>query len=238
MIENIALDGNKTQQESLDHYWGNFLAGVWLNRCNRIRIRNVTSRESCADGVSWQTSDDVSVEDCHCHDNVGFGLHAGGGTQRPLARRNTPERNYIGFYFCWGVRYGLVENNRISDSQNYGIRLGQKDTDNSICGNEVRRSGVAGVVFEEVGGDRAYSPDRNRLVDNHIVDSGPENGIGVDVQGIADAIAISRNDIRETRQPLKRIGVRIGAHAANVQLVENQIEGLAVNISDLRRPSA
>jgi hypothetical protein len=76
------------------------------------------------------------------------------------------------------------------------------------------------------------------LEDNHIVDSGPEEGIGIDVQGRTDAIAISHNDLRETRQPLKRIGVRIGARAGKVQLVENQIEGFALGISDLRRPSA
>jgi hypothetical protein len=76
------------------------------------------------------------------------------------------------------------------------------------------------------------------LEDNHIVDSGPEDGVGIDVQGGTDAITISHNYLRETRQPLKRIGVRIGAHARTVQLDENRIEGFALNVSDLRRPSA
>jgi hypothetical protein len=236
VVENITLDGNRSQQEALDHFWGNYLAGIWLNRCNRISIRKVTSRESAADGISWQTSHDVLVEDCHCNDNVGFGLHAGSGSQRPLARGNKLERNYIGFYFCWGVRHGLVERNAILDNQNFGVHLGNKDTDNLVRGNEIRRSGKVGVMFSDT--EEGYSPDRNRLEDNRITDSGPDDGIGVDVQGKTDSTTISHNDLRETRQPLKRIGVRIGARAGKVQLVENQIGGFAVNISDLRRPSA
>lgn len=236
VIENITLDGNKADQETLEHFWGNFLGGIWLNRSNRVRIRNVTARASAADGISWQTSHDTLVEDCHCHDNVGFGLHAGSGSQRCLVRRNKLERNYIGFYFCWGVRFGLVENNVILDSQEYGIHLGQKDTDNVVRGNKIQRSGTAGVLFSET--EKGYSPDRNQLESNRIVDSGPENGVGIDVQGETDAIAISHNDLRETRQPLKRIGIKIGAQARNVQLNENRIEGFALNVSDLRRPSA
>jgi len=236
VIENITLDGAKAQQETLEHFWGNFLGGIWLNRCNRARIRNVTSRASAADGISWQTSHDALVEDCHCYDNVGFGLHAGSGSQRPIARRNKLERNHIGFYFCWGVRYGLVENNVILDSERYGVHLGDKDTDNIVRHNEIQRSGEAGVVFSET--EKGYSPDRNRLENNRIVDSGPENGVAIDVQGQTDAVAIVRNDLGESRQPLRRIGIRIGAHAGQVQLLENRIEGFALNVSDLRRSVA
>ncbi len=235
VIENITLDGNKANQETLDHFWGNFLGGIWLNRCNRIRMRNVTSRASAADGISWQTCHDALVEDCHCHDNVSFGLHAGSGSQRPLVRRNTLDHNYIGFFFCWGVRFGLVENNVILDNQKYGVHLGHKDTDNIVRGNEIQRSGEAGVIFIET--DKGYCPDRNRLENNRIVDSGSADGVGIDVQGETDAVAISQNELRETRQALKRIGVRIGAQARNVQLDENRIEGFALDISDLRRRS-
>jgi hypothetical protein len=233
VIENIALDGNKTNQETLEHYWGNFVAGIWLTRCNRIQIRKVESLNSCADGVSWQTSHDVSVDDCHCHDNVGFGLHPGSGSQRPLVRGNRLERNYIGLYFCYGVKYGLVEKNVIVDSLTSGISIGQKDTDNLVRRNEIRGSKEVGVLFRAL--DPVAAPHRNRLEDNFIADSGGESGVGIDVQGQVDGVTISRNQIRETRRPMKRIGVRIGAKAKDVKLVENRIEGFAVDVSDLRR---
>jgi hypothetical protein len=232
-IENVALDGNKADQENLEHFWGNFVAGIWMTRCNRIRIRGVTSRDSCADGVSWQTSHDVSVEDCHCHDNVGFGLHPGSGSQRPLARGNKLERNYIGFYFCYGVKNGLVEKNVIVDSLTSGVSIGQKDTDNLVRNNEIRGSKEVGVLFRAL--DPLSSPHRNRLESNVILDSGGESGIGVDVQGQVESVTISRNRIGETRQPMKRIGVRIGARTKDVTLLENKIEGFAVDVSDLRK---
>lgn len=233
VIDNIALDGNKANQETLEHYWGNFLAGIWLTRSNRIKIRNVVSLNSCADGISWQTSHDVSVEDCHSHDNAGFGLHPGSGSQRPLVRGNRLERNYIGFYFCYGVKYGLVEKNVIVDSLTSGVSIGQKDTDNIIRSNEIRGSKEVGVLFRAL--DPVAAPHRNRLENNEIVDSGTESGIGVDVQGQVEVVTISGNRIRETRQPMKRIGVRIGARARDVKLVENKIEGFALDVSDLRR---
>jgi len=124
----------------------------------------------------------------------------------------------------------------ILDNQKYGVHLGEKDTDNVVRGNEIQRSGEAGVIFVET--DKGYCPDRNRIENNRIVDSGPDNGVGIDVQGETDAVAISRNELRETRQALKRIGVRIGAQARNVQLSENSIEGFALNVSDLRAHSA
>ncbi len=71
-IENIALDGNRAKQESLYSNWGNILGGIWLNKSNQIEMRKVISRESCADGISAQTCNDVLIEDCHCHDNHGI----------------------------------------------------------------------------------------------------------------------------------------------------------------------
>ena len=45
-------------------------------------------------------------------------------------RNNTLERNGIGIFWCWGVKYGLAEDNKIHDNRNYGISIGHNDTDN------------------------------------------------------------------------------------------------------------
>jgi parallel beta-helix repeat protein len=234
-IENIALDGNRVKQESLYHNWGNILGGIWLNKSNHIEMSKVISRESCADGISAQTCNDVLIEDCHCHDNVGFGIHSGTGSQRHTARNNKLENNYIGYYFCWGVRHSLAENNTILNNSQYGVRLGQKDTDNVVRNNEIRNSGKVGVIFEKVGDDPAYSPDRNRLAGNRIIDSGGETGVGVDVRGVTKDAVIEQNEIAETRQPLKRIGLRIGARTRDVKLAANRVTGFSVNVLDLRK---
>jgi hypothetical protein len=229
-IENVTLDGSKANNADLD---GNYAGCIFLQDCNRITMRRVTARNYNGDGMSWQICHDVVVEDCHSHDHAGLGFHPGSGSQRTLMRGNTSRRNDIGIFFCWGVKDGLAEKNVIEDNRSYGISIGHRDTDNCIRDNDVRRSGKVGVLFRAEG--KAFSPNRNRLENNRIVDSGPQDGVGVDVQGETESVLIARNTIQETRQPLSRVGVRIGAKTRDVQLVDNRIEGYTVAVSELRK---
>ncbi len=231
-VESITLDGNKANNEFLN---GNHVACVFLRGSNRVKIRDVTARNFNGDGISWN-SHDVSVEECHSHDNEAFGLHPGAGAQRPVARANKLERNDIGFFFCWGAQHGLVENNTISGNRRFGVSIGHKDTDNLIRHNEIRGSGEVGVLFRKEEG-RAFAPSRNRLEDNRILDNGGESGIGVDVQGETEAVSVCRNEILETRSPLKRIGVRIGPDTKDMTLLENRIEGFSLGVLDQRQRS-
>ena len=62
------------------------------------------------------------------------------------------------------------------------------------------------------------------------------DGIGVDVQGFTDAIQLSSNQIQETREPMQRIGVRLGENTGTIKLAENKIEGFSKAVTDLRKP--
>jgi hypothetical protein len=115
------------------------------------------------------------------------------------------------------------------------VSIGHRDDNNLVRDNDIIESGKVGVLFRPERG-KAFAPHRNKIENNRIVDSGSDEGIAVDVQGETDAILLSRNEIRESRQPMKRIGIRLGPQAGQVELVENKIEGLAVAVSDLRKP--
>jgi hypothetical protein len=128
----------------------------------------------------------------------------------------------------------LAEKNVIADSRSVGISIGHRDTDNLIRENEVRRSGKVGVLFRPERG-RAFAAHRNRLESNRIIDSGPKDGIAIDIQGETEAITLAGNQLRETRQPMARVGIRIGGQARDVRLVQNHIEGFATPIADLRK---
>lgn len=229
-IEDLTLDGDKAHNDNLD---GNHAGCIFLQDCNRIAIRRVTARNYNGDGISWQICHDVVVENCHSHDNTGLGLHPGSGSQRPIIRGNRLERNDIGLFFCWGVKRGLAEKNLIDDSRSYGISIGHRDTDNIVRANEVRRSGKVGVLFRPERG-KDFAGHRNLLEQNRIVDSGPEAGVAIDIQGETEAIQLVGNELRETRAPASRIGVRIGARARDVRLQDNRIEGFAQAVADLR----
>ncbi len=230
VIENITLDGNKDNNENLD---GNYAGCIWMQDCKSITIRGVTARNYNGDGISWQICHDVRVEECHSHDNTQLGLHPGSGSQRPLIRNCKSERNDQGIFFCWGVKYGLAEKNVLADNRSYGVSIGHCDTDNIVRDNEILRSGKVGVLFR--GEQKSFAGHRNRIENNRIIDSGPETGVGVDILGETESITVAKNEIRETRQPMSRIGVRIGAQANDVQLAENRIEGYSVAVSDLRK---
>ena len=232
VIEDVTLDGNKANNGNLG---GNYAGCVFLQDCNRVTLRKVTARRYNGDGISWQVCHDVVVEDCHSHDHAGLGLHPGSGSQRPVIRGNRLERNDIGLFFCWGVKSAVAEKNRIEDSRRYGISIGHRDTDNIIRDNDVLRSGKVGVLFRPERG-KAFAPHRNRLEKNRIVDSGPGDGVGIDVQGETESVTLTENRLRETRKPLSRVGIRIGARTRDVRLIDNTMDGFAVDLSDLRKP--
>jgi hypothetical protein len=231
-IEDVTLDGNKENNENLD---GNYAGCVFLQDCNRVTVRKVTARKYNGDGISWQVCHDVVVEDYHSHDHAGLGLHPGSGSQRPVIRGNRLQRNDIGLYFCWGVRSGVAERNVIEDSRSHGISVGHRDTDNLIRDNDVLRSGKVGVLFRPERGT-SFAPHRNRVERNRIVDSGPDDGVGIDVQGETESILLADNRLRETRKPQRRVGIRVGAKTRDVRLIDNTMEGFAVDVSDLRKP--
>jgi len=113
------------------------------------------------------------------------------------------------------------------------MTLGHSDSDNLIRDNDIRRSGEAGIRFR--GGNKAFAPHRNRFERNRIVDSGGEKGVAIDINGETESVVVIGNELRETRQPLSRIGVLIGAETSDICCEDNQIEGFAIPIKDLRK---
>jgi len=231
VIEDITLDGNRKNNENLN---GNYGGCIFFQDCNRATMRKVTTRNYNGDGMSWQICHDVVVENCHSHDNRDLGLHPGSGSQRPLMRNNRLERNRIGLFFCWGVKYGLAEANHIDGNLDFGISIGHRDTDNLIRENLVQKSGKVGVLFRDDTRGKDFWPNRNRLEKNRIVDSGSESGIAVDIQGKTREVTLDGNDIQETRQPMQRAGVRIGKQATKISLESNRIEGFSEAVVDER----
>jgi hypothetical protein len=230
-IRDITLDGNLKQNSNLN---GNYGGCIFLQDCNRIVMNGVEARNYNGDGISWQICHDVLVENCHSHDNADLGLHPGSGSQRPLMRNNRIERNTIGVFFCWGIRHGLAESNQISGNRSYGVSIGHCDTDNVIRLNTITGSGKVGVLFRDDARGKDFWPNRNTLEKNRIVDSGGVDGVAIDVQGRTREVTLEGNQIRETRKPMQRIGIRIGKQARDVKLESNRFEGFDRDVVDLK----
>lgn len=231
VIGNIALDGNKAHNEMIDK--GALDDGsIRLDECNRITVSDVTVSDFYCDGVVWGISHDVLVENCHLYDGARLALHSGSGSQRSIVRGNRVRHCAEGIYFCWGAQHGLYEKNVIEDCT-YGMTLGHSDSDNLIRDNDIRRSGEGGIHFR--GGNKAFAPHRNRFERNRIVDSGGEKGVAIDINGETESVIVIKNELRETREPLSRIGILIGAETRDIRCEDNQIEGFAIPIKELRK---
>lgn len=230
-IRNLVLDGDRSNNEHLD---GNYAGCIFLQNCERVQIDGVETRNYNGDGVSWQICHDVTVTNCRSLNNADLGLHPGSGSQRPIIRNNYLEGNRLGLFFCWGVKHGVAENNRILNSRDYGVSIGHRDTDNVIRLNAIEGSGKVGVLFRNEPNE-GRCPHRNLVEGNRIVNSGHDGqGIGIDIQGETRSIEIQRNQIIEMRGSSGYIGVRIGADTADIVLEENEFSGVAVDVEDLR----
>jgi len=229
VIESLTLDGNRANVENFN---GNYGGGIFMQDVSQVAIRKVTSRNYNGDGISWQIAHDVTVEDCHSHDNADLGLHPGSGSQRPLIRNNKIERCQIGIFFCWGVKYGLAENNVIEGIRGQGISIGHRDTDNIVRKNVVRDSGQTGILFRPERG-ASFCGHRNRIEENLVENSGPDAGVAIDIQGGTEEVTVSKNRIVETRGPAKRIGIRLGKGTRQITLADNAFAGLSKEVEKL-----
>jgi len=231
VIENITLDGNAKNNENLN---GNYGGGIFLQDCNRYTFREVESRNYNGDGFSFQICHDVIVENCYSHDNADLGVHPGSGSQRPLIVNNRLERNGIGIFWCWGVKFGHAEKNRIVGNRNYGISIGHNDTDNVMVDNDVIDSGKVGILFRDASRGKDFWANRNRIENNRIYNIGANDGIAIDIQGQTKDLQILGNQLKESQKPMNRIGIRIGANASRIELANNSIKGFSKPIDDQR----
>lgn len=229
-VENIALDGNRDNNTNIN---GNYAGALWFQDCTNIDLKGLDVRNYNGDAISFQICHDVSVEGCEIHNNADLGLHPGSGSQRPRMVNNRVSGSNIGIFFCWGVKYGLAENNHLSEN-NYGVSIGHHDDENLVIDNDIQRSHINGLVFRPERGE-GFTAKGNRIENNRIVDTGGDAGIAVDVQGVTANNSLIRNTIKETRGPAQRTGIKLGEEVGAMELVENAIEGFATDISDLRK---
>jgi hypothetical protein len=232
-IEHLVIEGSRDQNPSLDGCRG---GGIFLYRGFGTVIDHCTVRNYAGDGISFQQSNDVLVNECVSEHNVALGLHPGSGSQRATIRGCVARDNGTdGLFLCWRVRHGVFEHNALEGNGRYGISIGHKDTDNLLRGNQVRSNAGEGVYFrdETVG----MAGHRNRIEDNTIENNGrAENVAGIRIRGETRDVVLKNNRIRDTRAPEDRrqtIGIRLDDKVGAVSLQDNTVEA-AVPVQDQR----
>ncbi|MBN2310214.1 MAG: right-handed parallel beta-helix repeat-containing protein [Candidatus Hydrogenedentes bacterium] len=211
-VEGLTIEGNGEHSFWLDGCRG---GGIFLFKCADVHIRGCTVRDYNGDGISFQVSSDVIVEDCLAEHNMGYGLHPGSGSQRPVMRSNRSLNNGSdGMYVCWRVRHGLFEGNELRGNGRVGISIGHKDSDNEFRENLIAESAQAGVLFRRE--DEPMGAHRNVFEHNRIVDNGLAGGVRacVVVEGHHLGVAFRHNEIGNSKPGAPtQLGIFVGADA-------------------------
>jgi hypothetical protein len=238
-IEDLVIDGNKVANPYLNGCRG---AGIYLYRGFGTVIRGCVVRNFHGDGISFQQSNDVVVEDCVSEANTDLGFHPGSGSQRPVVRNCIARHNGTdGLFLCWRVRHGVFENNLLEANGRFGISIGHKDSDNMLRGNKVTGNGSSGVCFRDESA--GMSPHRNRLKGNVIEDNGRQSGTaGIRICGEPSGLVLEDNVIRDTRpskQQTQTLGILVEDRVGPIELRTNQIEASKAvdDRRERRRPS-
>jgi len=221
-VENLTIEGNKGSNPHLNGCRG---AGIFLYRAVDVTMRACSVRDYHGDGISFQQSQGITVEDCICAGNTHLGLHPGSGSGRPVVRNCTSVGNgRIGLFLCWRVRHGRFEGNELRGNAETGISIGHKDTDNLFQGNRCVSNGREGVLFRDES--EPMAGHRNRFEDNEIVDNGgPDQGYGIRILGATRDLVFVRNRVGDTGGGCQRVGLFIGESAGEVSLEQNDFAG-------------
>ncbi len=222
-LKQVVVDGNRENNEHLNGCRG---AGIFLYRANNVQITDCIIHSYNGDGISFQQSSDIRVQNCESYNNASLGFHPGSGSQRPIMIGNRSHHNGTdGLFLCWRVRHGLFEGNELRNNGRFGISIGHKDTDNLLRNNVVVGNKSHGIFFrnepEYTGGHR------NVLENNEIHDNGAGGeGCGIYIRGETHDLTIIGNKISDTRpegEKTQQFGIWIGPKADRITIKDNKI---------------
>ncbi|GMV79586.1 MAG: hypothetical protein AMXMBFR7_07700 [Planctomycetota bacterium] len=224
IVEGLVLDGNKEKAQPLNGcrggaYYAFESERLWVRQCEFLRY--------AGDGISFQVSQDVWIEDCLAAECTHLGLHPGSGSQRPVVRRNTSRANGSdGIFVCWRVKHGLFEANTVEANGGQGVSIGHKDTDNLFAGNTIVNNAKAGVLFRDES--EPMGAHRNVFEGNTILDNGQREALAaVEVRGETHDLVFRGNTIgRGAAGNGPDAGIWIGPQALRVSSEGNVFKGV------------
>lgn len=230
VVENLTVDGKRSQNPTkID---GCRTAAIYLYRGDGCQIRGCKVRSYNGDGISFQQSNDVTVERCVVHRCAGFGLHPGSGSQRPTVKNCRAINNgEDGFFFCWRVRGGLAEGNWLENNGGYGMSIGHKDSDNVVRKNTILGNKQGGVYWRAE--TKPMAAHRVTFEHNTVQDN---EGWGLFVDGATQGTLIRHNVIEDTGVGRQVTGVRIGKQAGEVVLKDNTIKASRPTLDEREGP--
>jgi parallel beta-helix repeat protein len=232
-VEDIIVEGTRgrTTCKQVD---GCRHGGIFLFECADVAIRRCTVRDYNGDGISFQVSRNITVEECAAENNAGLGLHPGSGSSKPVVRGCRAVGNAgDGLYVCWRVQKGRFEDNELRGNKGVGISIGHKDSDNLFRGNRVTANQGVGLLFRNE--TEAMGAHRNVFEKNVFLDNGmsakDDAAASIVILGHHHDLVFRDNTIGVSKESVKKqMGIQAGKDVLRLQAKQNEFRGVTEEV--------
>jgi hypothetical protein len=222
IVKDLQIDGNKDENFKMDGCNG---SGVYIFKSKKVTVDNVTVKDFNGEGISWQITENVTVENSEISGSGNTGLHPGTGSPLSRIENNDVHHNAVdGLFICWRVHHSKVIGNRFYNNGRFGICTGHKDSDVLFEDNHVYENGSDGINLR---GERAINaPHRNTFRNNIVENNGKKNGgYGISFNSPAEDIEVIGNTIRDTSSGTQKAGLYFYQNALPVIIEDNEMSG-------------
>ena len=222
LISNLTIDGNRENNDRMDGCNG---GGVAILKSRNVTVEHVHVKDFNGEGITWQITEQVTVQHCEIEHSGNIGLHPGTGSPGSRILNNDVHHNDVdGLFICWRVHHSLVKNNKFHHNGRHGICTGHKDSDVVFEDNHIFENGEDGVNLRKE--NPRNSPHRNTFQNNLVENNGQNGkGYGFAVYSSPDDLVITDNVIRDTGKGTQVAAVFLEKHVPEVALEGNRISG-------------
>ncbi len=222
LVSDLVIDGNKENNERMDGCNG---GGVAILKSRNVMIDKVHVKDFNGEGITWQITENVTVQNCEIEGSGNIGLHPGTGSPKSKILNNNVHHNTVdGMFICWRVHHSVVKNNQFHHNGRHGICTGHKDSDVVFEENHIFENGQDGVNLRQE--NTRNSPHRNTFINNLIENNGQSGeGYGFAVYSEPQDLVLKDNIIRDTGKGTQKAAVFLLEKVPKVKMEDNQISG-------------
>jgi len=199
-ISELVIDGNRGENFFAD---GCNSAGVLIIRSKMIVLDHLVVKDFNGEGISWQTTENVTVRNSEISGSGNTGLHPGTGSPFTVIENNDVHHNdQDGLFICWRVYESQVTGNKFHHNGRYGLCTGHKDSDVIFENNHFFNNKSDGVHLRAERESNA--PHRNTFVRNTIENNGTEGGgYGFSINSPANDLVLKENVFKNSMKTQK-----------------------------------
>ena len=221
-VSDFVIDGNKEHHEPVDGCNG---GGVAVFKSKNVTIDNIHVKDFKGEGITWQITENVTVQNCEIEGSANKGLHPGTGSPKSRILNNNSHHNSVdGMYICWRAHHSVVKGNQFHHNGRFGICTGHKDSDVVFDDNHIFENGNDGVNLRYE--NSRNSPHRNTFINNIIENNGQkEAAYGFAVYSTPQDLIIKNNTIRDTGKGTQKAGIYLQKGVPSVEIEGNKMSG-------------